>query len=81
MTTTRALVLVLTLVSTISFTVPIQTFAFEQLDGDDGPAPIPLEGQAVITVSYDDDWIGSISKGGIGMSSVDGRDTEYIPWK
>lgn len=47
--------------------MPIQTFAFEQFDGDDGPAPIPLEGQAVITVSYDDDWIGSISEGGIGM--------------
>lgn len=37
--------------------------------------------RAVITVLYDDDWIGSISKGGIGMSSVDGMDTEYIPWK
>lgn len=78
MTIRCALVLVLALLSTISLAVPGKIFAFEQYDGDDGPAPVPLEGQAVITVSYDDDWIGSISEGGIGMSSVDGRDTEYI---
>lgn len=49
--------------------------SFTPLDGDDGPAPVH-QGQVVITVLYDDDWIGSISEGGISMSSVDGRDTE-----
>lgn len=78
MTTIGALVFVLALLSNMSFVMPVKTFAFEQYDGDDGPAPVPLEGEAVIALSYDDDWIGSISEGGSGISSVDGKDTHYF---
>lgn len=78
MTTAITLALVLSLPPIILFAVPVQIFAFEQFDGDDGPVPVPLEGQALITVSYNDDWIGSISEGGSGISSVDGKDTHYF---